>query len=299
MGIYECGTLYNIALNELTPNPDQPRKVFSEDEIKNLADSINDKGLLQPILVKKLEDGQIIIVSGERRFRAHQFLKRETIPAWFTTGDAEELALVENLVREDLSAMETAEALKKLADRFGDKTHGDLGKIIGKASNTVSEILSLNDLSENIRIKVRGDKRFALRELKKIATKRTLKAQEKLFSAYAAKIEAESQEKATRSRLKGTDLHLKKIQSMQEYFTKMAAADKFQKLRSLSNEMVDLKMSIENILNKFGMLNSKIDASNEVEESYGLKMTSRLDFDTPDFDRKKKKWRGYDSSMGE
>lgn len=220
-----------------------------------LAESIKEKGLLQPILVKKLEDGQIIIVSGERRFRAHQFLERETIPAWFTTGDAEELALVENLVREDLSALETAEALKKLADRVGDKTHEELGKIIGKASNTVSEILSLNGLSENIRKKVLGDKRFALRELKKIATKRTPKAQEKLFSAYAAKIEAESQEKATRGRLKGADLHLKKIQSMQEYFTKMAADDKFQKLSSLSNEMVDLKMSIENILNKFELLN--------------------------------------------
>jgi len=299
MGIYECGTLYNIALNELTPNPDQPRKVFSEDEIKNLADSINDKGLLQPILVKELEDGQIIIVSGERRFRAHQFLERETIPAWFTTGDAEELALVENLVREDLSAMETAEALKKLADRYGIESNKELGKIIGKAPNTVSEILSLNGLSENIRKKVLGDKRFALRELKKIATKSTPKAQEKLFTAYEAKIEAESLKKATRARLKRADLHIKKIQSMQEYFTKMAADDKFQELSSLSNEMVDLKMSIENILNKFGMLSSKIDASNEVEESYGLKMTSRLDFDTPDFDRKKKKRRGYDSSMEE
>ena len=153
MDKFECGQLYNLELSKLVPNPDQPRKVFSEDEIKNLADSINDKGLLQPILVKELEEGQIIIVSGERRFRAHLFLERETIPAWFTTGDAEELALVENLVREDLSAMETAEALKKLADRFGDKNHGELGKIIGKAPNTVSEILSLNGLSENIRKK--------------------------------------------------------------------------------------------------------------------------------------------------
>ena len=265
MGIYECGTLYNIALNELAPNPDQPRKVFSDAEIQVLADSIRQKGLLQPILLKELEDGQIIIVSGERRFKAHEKLERDTIPAWFTTGDSEELALVENLVREDLSAMETAEALKKLADRFGDKNHGDLGKIIGKAPNTVSEILSLNDLSENIRKKVLGDKRFALRELKKIATKRTSKAQEKLFSAYAAKIEAESQEKATRGRLKGTDLHLKKIQSMQEYFTKMAADDKFRELSSLSNEMVDLKMSIENILNKFRILNSRIDASKVIK----------------------------------
>ena len=103
MGTYDCGKLYAFALSELTPNPDQPRKVFPEAEIQVLADSIKEKGLLQPILVKELEDGQIIIVSGDRRFRAHQLLERDKIPAWFTTGDAEELALVENLVREDLS----------------------------------------------------------------------------------------------------------------------------------------------------------------------------------------------------
>ncbi len=108
MGNHKCGKLYNLALSDLTPNPDQPRKVFADPEIQVLADSIKEKGLLQPILVKELEDGQIIIVSGERRYRAHQLLKAETIPAWFTTGDPEELALVENLVREDLTAIETA-----------------------------------------------------------------------------------------------------------------------------------------------------------------------------------------------
>ena len=64
MGNFVCGTLYNLELIKLTPNPDQPRKVFSEAEIKMLADSIKEKGLLQPILVKELETGQIIIVSA-------------------------------------------------------------------------------------------------------------------------------------------------------------------------------------------------------------------------------------------
>jgi ParB family chromosome partitioning protein len=146
-----------------------------------LADSIKEKGLLQPILVKELETGQIIIVSGERRFRAHQILKFETIPAWFTTGDAEELALVENLVREDLSAIETAEALKQLSDKLDGKSQKDLARLIGKAETTVSEILSLNKLSEDIRNIARGDKRFALRELKKIATKRHPEKQRELF----------------------------------------------------------------------------------------------------------------------
>ncbi len=262
MGTYECGTLYNLALSELTPNPDQPRKVFSEAEINMLAESIKEKGLLQPILVKELDTGQIIIVSGERRFRAHEQLELESIPAWFTTGDPEELALVENLVREDLSAMETAEALNKLANRFENRTLDDIGKIIGKGKSTVSEILSLNDLSENIRNTIRGDKRFALRELKKIATYKTPKAQEKLFAAYKAKIEVESLEKATRARSKGADLHIKKIKSIQDYFTKMAADDKVLELSSLREELINLKDDIETILNNLSQLTSKFDASN-------------------------------------
>lgn len=265
MGTFECGTLYNLALSKLTPNPDQPRKIFSDDEINMLAESIKENGLLQPILVKELEDGQLIIVSGERRFRAHEQLKLESIPAWFTTGDPEELALVENLVREDLSAMETAEALKKLANRFENRTLDDIGKIIGKRKSTVSEILSLNDLSENIRNTIRGDKRFALRELKKIATYKTPKAQEKLFAAYKAKIEAESLEKATRVRSKGADLHIKKITSIQDYFKKMAADDKVLELSSLREKLINLKDDIETILNNLSELTSKFDASNVQE----------------------------------
>lgn len=265
MGTFELGTLYNLALSKLTPNPDQPRKVFSETEINMLAESIKENGLLQPILVKELEDGQLIIVSGERRFRAHEQLKLESIPAWFTTGDPEELALVENLVREDLSAMETAEALNKLANRFENRTLDDIGKIIGKGKSTVSEILSLNDLSENIRNTIRGDKRFALRELKKIATYKTPKAQEKLFAAYKAKIEVESLEKATRVRSKGADLHIKKITSIQDYFKKMAADDKVLELSSLREELINLKDDIETILNNLSQLTSKFDASNVQE----------------------------------
>ena len=261
MGNYKCGKLYSLALSNLTPNPDQPRKVFSDPEIQALAESIKEKGLLQPILVKIVENGQIIIVSGERRFRAHQLLQREKIPAWFTTGDPEELALVENLVREDLSAMETAEALKKLANRFENRTLDDIGKIIGKAQNTVSEILSLNNLSENIREKVRGDKRFALRELKKIASKRTHEAQEKLFSAYVTKIEAESQEKKTRSRLKGAALHKQKIKTMLDYFSTMAKKDRIRELKTLSKDLIELQTSIERILFKLGPVDTNIDAS--------------------------------------
>jgi ParB family chromosome partitioning protein len=262
MGIYECGKLYDLELSKLTPNPDQPRKVFPDVEIQVLADSIKEKGLLQPILVKELEDEQIIIVSGERRFRAHQLLELDTIPAWFTTGDAEELALVENLVREDLSAIETAEALKKLSDKFGKDSNAALAKLIGKAKSTVSEILSLNKLPEDLREKARGDKRFALRELKKIAKKRDENKKRELFDKYQAKLDSTSK----RTRTTGEDLHQKKISAMQAYFTNMAADDKIRELNSLREQLNNLKDEIETILNNLKELTPEFDAAN-VEEA--------------------------------
>ena len=283
MGKYQLGILYDLKLSALKPNPYQPRTIFQEAEIKELAESIDKKGLLQPILAKEFEDGQIIIVSGERRFKAYEQLKRDTIPAWFTTGDPEELALVENLVREDLSAMETAEALNKLADRFGLKTNEDIGKVIGKAPSTVSEILSLNKLSENIRNTIRGNKQYALRELKVIATKRTHKEQEKLFAAYVAKIEAKSPEKVNRSRLKDAALHQKKIQSMQDYFTSMNADDKIPELSSLREQLGSLKDSIDKICHNLDELSSKFDASKVEEKPSETRAQKKISFEGVQF----------------
>ncbi|NCC60465.1 MAG: ParB/RepB/Spo0J family partition protein [Verrucomicrobiae bacterium] len=254
MNGYKIGIIYDLPLAILSTNPDQPRKVFSQGEINKLADSIKEKGLLQPILVKELEDGQIIIVSGERRFRAHKLLECETIPAWFTTGDAKELALVENLVREDLTAIETAEALKQLGDHLGDKPQTDLAKLIGKAESTVSEIMSLNKLPEDIRDIARGDKRFALRELKKIAAEKKPEKQKELFEKYQAKLEAASTEKQSNTRSKGADLHEKKIAAMQAYFSKMTEDGRLQELSSQLEQLVQLKDTIKKLINNIKLI---------------------------------------------
>ena len=272
---FKCGKLYDLELSKLTPNPDQPRKVFSDPEIQALADSIKEKGLIQPILVKKVENGQIIIVSGERRFRAHQLLEREKIPAWFTTGDPEELALVENLVREDLSAMETAEALQKLGEKLGKKPQAALAKLIGKSDSLVSEIMSLNKLPEDIRDIARGDKRFALRELKKIAQKRDENKKRELFEKYQAKLDSTSK----RTRTTGEDLHQKKISAMQAYFTSMAADDMIQELSPLRDQLGSLKVSIEKICNNLDKLSSKFDASKVEEAPSATKARKKMSFE--------------------
>ena len=140
-----------IKLTELRPNPHQPRKTFDKRSLKELADSIEQHGLLSPITVLNDPEGEgYIIAAGERRYRAHQLLDRETIWAIRIDGDPTEIAIIENLQREDLNPIEEAEALALLKDQRG-YTHADLAKVVGKARNTVTEILRVNTLPEAIK----------------------------------------------------------------------------------------------------------------------------------------------------
>ena len=133
--------LVELRLDLIRFNPNQPRKSFDEDSLAELAASIERHGLIQPITVQRLTDGDgYVIVAGERRFRAFQRLGRETIPAIVTTGNADEIALIENLQREDLKPIEEAEALARLME-IHQYNQEQLAQVVGKKRNTVNEIL--------------------------------------------------------------------------------------------------------------------------------------------------------------
>jgi ParB family transcriptional regulator, chromosome partitioning protein len=103
----EMPRIVEIELTKLRPNPDQPRKVFNEETIKELASSIEQHGLIQPISVIPVpESDGFVIVAGERRYRAHQHLGKTTITAIITKGNSDEIALIENIQREDLSPID-------------------------------------------------------------------------------------------------------------------------------------------------------------------------------------------------
>jgi ParB family transcriptional regulator, chromosome partitioning protein len=138
-----------LNLSEVRPNPDQPRKTIGDEALAELAGSIQQHGLLQPITVKKAEEGYLL-VAGERRFRAHQKLGRQTIFAIITDGNADEISLIENIQRENLHPLDEAEALARLIERHR-YTQKELGKVIGKKQNTVSELLQLTMLPESIK----------------------------------------------------------------------------------------------------------------------------------------------------
>jgi ParB family chromosome partitioning protein len=138
-----------VPLNALHPNPDQPRRHFDADALAELAASVSHHGILQPVIVKRDGDGYLIM-AGERRYRAARLAGLSTIPALVRDDDPLEIAIIENLQREDLSPLEEAEGLGSLIDQYG-YTHEILAELIGKSRPYVSNSLALRRLPEHIK----------------------------------------------------------------------------------------------------------------------------------------------------
>ena len=139
----------SLPVHKIVRNRHQPRKVFHENEIKQLADSINENGQISPIVVRKMGEKFELIV-GERRWRATQLLKKDTIDAVIIDADEKTsavLSIVENVQREDLNSMEEAESLLRLVNEFG-MSHDDVSKYISKSRTHVTNLIRLNDLSD-------------------------------------------------------------------------------------------------------------------------------------------------------
>jgi ParB family chromosome partitioning protein len=198
------GKLYNLDINRLEPDPEQPRKHFDEVALTELAESIKQHGVLQPVLFRKDESGKLYIVAGERRFRAAKEAGLNEIPAIFTKGMTAEISLIENLLRENLTAVEEAEALQAIIEKHGYK-QDDLAKTLGKAPSTVSEILSLNKLPQEIRDECRQDPKCPRRVLLEIVRKKKYaKGMITLFEKYKEKgLTSDELRKRTRSKAQG------------------------------------------------------------------------------------------------
>ena len=138
----------SILISKISPNPNQPRKLFDEKALKQLAQSIDEKGLISPITVKA-SNNKYIIVAGERRFRAHQLLKKKRILAYIIDADSNKdimyMALIENIQREDLNAIEQAKAYQYLKDNLNSSIT-EIAKTVGKSRPAVSNSLRLLNL---------------------------------------------------------------------------------------------------------------------------------------------------------
>ena len=148
----ESGAVTKLPLQKVEPNPDQPRRTFDEEELQALADSIAAHGILQPLAVRASGDGFYQIIAGERRWRASRMAGLKEVPVRILTADeqrAMEMALVENLQREDLNPIEEAKGYRALQDVYG-MTQDDVAQSVGKSRPAVANATRLLALSEPV-----------------------------------------------------------------------------------------------------------------------------------------------------
>ncbi|KGL55479.1 chromosome partitioning protein ParB [Porphyromonas gulae] len=147
-------SISEVAISDIYPNPDQPRRTFEEESLKELAASLRSIGLVQPITLLKKSTGDYMIISGERRWRAARMAGMTTLPAYIKTEEDEhvmEMALIENIQREDLNAIEISLAYQKLIETY-DLTQEELSTRVGKKRTTISNYLRLLKLPGEIQI---------------------------------------------------------------------------------------------------------------------------------------------------
>lgn len=183
---YKKGKLYALKVDNLQPDQEQPRRSFDAESLQELALSIAKHGVLQPVIFRATAQGEVVLVAGQRRWQAARQAGLTAIPGVFSDGEPSEIALVENLLRQDLTAIEEAEAIHKLKtthDYQLEQLHG----ILGKSVSTLSEILSLIRLPAEIRDDCRADRRIARSTLLEISKMPDKEQMMDLYRQYRAK----------------------------------------------------------------------------------------------------------------
>ncbi|MCH5187233.1 MAG: ParB/RepB/Spo0J family partition protein [Oscillospiraceae bacterium] len=156
----ENETAVKMKISQIEPDPDQPRKLFEQEQLQELADSIAEHGVIQPIIVVSGENGYYRIIAGERRWRAAKIAGLSEIPVIvrdYSDAQAAEISLIENLQREDLNPIEEAMGYKSLIDRFG-LTQDKISERVGKSRSNVANMLRLLNLDPELQAYVRGGK---------------------------------------------------------------------------------------------------------------------------------------------
>jgi ParB family chromosome partitioning protein len=151
-----------VPIEQVRPNPDQPRRTFTEDELKDLAQSIREKGIIQPLIVRRKDDSYEI-VAGERRWRAAQIAKLHELPVILRDYDDTEVlevAIIENIQRTDLNPVEEAAGYRQLMDKFGH-TQEKLSEVLGKSRSYIANLIRLLNLPDDVQDMLTAGKRSA------------------------------------------------------------------------------------------------------------------------------------------
>ena len=151
-------SINEVPLDQIHANPDQPRRDFDQESLEELAESLREIGIIQPITLRKMSEGDYQIIAGERRFRAAGIAGLKTIPAYIRTADDENvmaMALIENIQREDLNSMEVALACQNLLEVY-DMTQEQLSARIGKKRATIANYIRLLKLPAEIQVALKN-----------------------------------------------------------------------------------------------------------------------------------------------
>ena len=175
-------SIHEIELSKIRVNPNQPRREFNQTALQELANSIAEIGIIQPITLREISDDEYQIIAGERRFRASQLAGLESIPAYIRTADDEnvmEMALIENIQREDLNSIEIALAYQHLLDQYG-LTQERLSERVGKKRATIANYLRLLKLPAPIQVALQN-KQIDMGHARSLLTLDDPKLQIKIF----------------------------------------------------------------------------------------------------------------------
>lgn len=251
---YKDGDFFYVQTAQIIPNPDQPRKYFDEQALEELSLSIKKNGVLQPVIIKFGHDEKIYLVAGERRYRAAKIAGLEKIPAVFTTGNSAEIALIENIQREDLSPIEESEALHRMIEEH-NYTQEKLALVVGKARTTITETLSLNKLPDQIKEECRRADNYPRRLLVEVAKQKTSQDMLSLFSQIKeGKLKSSQVREITRKRSDKPQrtpaaITIDKTINLNIALSKidLSTVEEHEKNR-LTAELLSLKKSIENTL---------------------------------------------------
>jgi ParB family chromosome partitioning protein len=230
----------DISLDMISPNPDQPRRTFDEEALNELAGSIRELGIIQPLSLRKTGPESYQIIAGERRYRAAKIAGLQSVPAYIRTANEAELtemALIENIQREDLNAIEIALTFRKLIDQY-NLTQERLSERIGKKRATIANFLRLLKLPAEVQLGLR-DKRVdmgharALLTIEKPALQlklyneilkqgRSVRRVEELAKAYQnGQAEKDNAKKESQSKLSSADFDILKKQLSEAFATQV------------------------------------------------------------------------------
>jgi len=244
-------SINEIELSKIQANPDQPRHIFDEEALQELATSIRQIGVIQPITLRKTDDDSYQIIAGERRYRASQLAGLKSIPAYVKTAEDEsvmEMALIENIQREDLNSIEIALAYQKLIETY-NLTQERLSERVGKKRTTIANYLRLLKLPAEIQMGIR-DKKVDMAHARTLVTLEDAAAQLEVYELILEEgLSVRKVEEYVRAITKGEKLEdllkeEKAVETVKRAGVKKATPEEFELLKGHLSKFFSTKVQL-------------------------------------------------------